>query len=222
MVGLKETYGRFFENFINNLYSCFNIGVYRTNETKALFSLLKPNKIYFDFESINPAICVIDDTTPYTQIVTQVSIIKDQCNSINIVVDPQKINVSDFKNMIDQIYHGDNYSYVVYNKSFECNRLNEMAVLINDVAYYKKVETINRHIYDLCDFFIPSNDLITIRELGGYYSIKNILPIIKRENPELFKQAGAVDYHDLKTIQHGSDALNQTSRRFFGLVDEKT
>jgi hypothetical protein len=220
MIELNLDYARFFNGFVNTLYTPFKSGVYRTKETKQQFSLLKPNKIYFDFESINPATCVIDDTTPYTQIVTQVSIIENNESAINIVIDPRSITIKDFKNLINQIYHGSNYSYVVYNKSFECSRLKEMAFLINDPEYTQKVETINANIYDLCDFFVPNKNLITIRELGGYYSIKNILPIIQRDTPDIFQQSGAKNYHDLVGIHHGGEALNQTSRRFFGLLSD--
>jgi hypothetical protein len=212
---------RYFADFYNTLYTPFQIGVYRTKETNDLFSQLKNQKVYFDFETINPAICVLDDTTPYTQVVTQVSIIENNGPAINLVIDPQTIRIDDLKKIIDQIYRGDNYSYVVYNKSFECNRLKEMAALISENEYTRKVETINKNIFDLADFFTPSKDLITIRELGGFYSIKNVLPIIKREAPDVFHQSKAVDYHALKGIHHGGEALNQTSRRFFGLVDDK-
>jgi hypothetical protein len=215
---------RFLENFQDPRYTNFNIGVYRTNETKKLFQSLKKHKVYFDFESINPATCVVEDTVPYSQIVTQVSIIKDQEDAINIVKDPQKMTVEDFKEIIDLIYNGHEYNYVVYNKTFECSRLNEMAGLINDVQYTKKVEIINQNIYDLCDFFNPKHSdgqLITIRELKGHYSIKNILPIVQREILEIFKQVGAVDYSSLEGIHHGGEALNQTSRRFFKIINDQ-
>ncbi|MDR0674956.1 MAG: DUF2779 domain-containing protein [Mycoplasmataceae bacterium] len=221
MLNLNPYNARYFKDFTNTLYTSFNIGVYRTRETKELFSLLKPKKVYFDFETINPATCVIDDTTPYTQIVTQVSIIKDNLPPINIVVDPQNINVNDLKNIIDQIYNGNDCSYIVYNKSFECNRLKEMAVLINDSLYTQKIQIINQQIYDLCIFFIPAKDLITIRELAGFFSIKNILPIVQRETPEIFQGSGAIDYHALHAIHHGGEALNKTSRRFFGLINDQ-
>jgi hypothetical protein len=221
LVKQKETNARFFKDFYNTLYTSFNIGVYKTKETKELLSKLKDDKVYFDFESINPATCVVDDTTPYTQIVTQVSVIKNNGNVNNIVIDPQTIKVNNFKNIIDAIYNGDNCSYIVYNKTFECGRLREMEALIHDADYTKKIEIINRNIYDLCDFFNPHKDLITIRELGGYFSIKNLLPIIEREAPDLLEQSGAKDYHTLSGIHHGGEALNQTSRRFFNQINDE-
>jgi hypothetical protein len=188
-----------------------------------LFAQLKLNKVYFDFESINPATCVVDDTAPYTQVVTQVSIIKNNDNSINIVIDPQKITVDDFRKIIDLIFNGNDCSYVVYNKSFECTRLTEMAALINDETYTQKVTDIKNNIFDLADFFKPSrtNDLITIHELRGFYSIKNVLPIVQKYAPEICQKVGVKKYDELEGIHRGDEALNQTSRRFFNLLNDK-
>jgi hypothetical protein len=201
--------------------------VYKINETKTHLSKLKSKKVYFDFESINPATRVIDDTTPYTQIVTQVSIIRDDGRGIkdaksnNIVIDPLTISKNDFKNIIDSIYAGIDYSYVVYNKSFECSRLNEMAAYLNDEHYFSKVKTINENIYDLAELFDPRKNLITIVGLHGNYSIKNVLPIVEQYALDIFEQTGCKNYHSFELIQNGGQALNQTSRRFFNLVNDE-
>jgi hypothetical protein len=129
------------------------------------------------------------------------------------------ITVEDFKDIIDNIFNDSDNSYVVYNKSFECSRLNEMAVLINDPEYTKKIEIIINNIFDLCDFFNPYNDLITIQELKGYYSIKNILSVIQENANHIFGMVQALDYHTLD-IQNGSEAMNKTIRRFFGLIND--
>jgi hypothetical protein len=216
---------RFFEGFQNTLYKNFTQGLYRIEETKQYFNKLKSKKVYFDFESINPATRVVDDTTPYTQVVTQVSVIKDDCQGIgdsnNIVIDPQNINTNDFKKIIDAIYSGDQYSYIVYNKSFECTRLNEMAAYINENGYADKVKTINANIYDLADFFDSRKNLVTIPELHGNYSIKVVLPIVEKYASDIFKSTGCKDYHSLESIQNGGEALNQTSRRFFNLINDE-
>jgi hypothetical protein len=216
---------RFFDGFQNTLYKNFSQGLYRNDETKQYFNKLKSKKVYFDFESINPATRVVDDTTPYTQVVTQVSVIKDDGQGIgdsnNIVLDPQSINTNDFKKIIDAIYSGDQYSYIVYNKSFECTRLNEMAAYINESSYADKVKTINTNIYDLADFFDPRKNLITILELHGNYSIKVVLPIVEKYALDIFQTTGCKNYHSLESIQNGGEALNQTSRRFFNLISDE-
>ncbi|GHU33976.1 hypothetical protein FACS1894166_10660 [Bacilli bacterium] len=136
--------------------------------TKSEFHKLKRKRIYFDFESLNLATRVIDNTVPFIQTVNQVSVIVDHgdgnidnVNKQNIVIDPQDVTVESLEQIIDAIYpksDAKNYSYVVYNKSFEKSRLTEMAEIINSQEYYDKVKVINENIYDLADFFDPRKD----------------------------------------------------------------
>ncbi|MBR2651655.1 DUF2779 domain-containing protein, partial [bacterium] len=136
---------------------------------------LKPKRVYFDFETINPAIRVIDNSLPFTQVVTQNSVIidngKDQtlvCN--NLMCDPKKIDISFLKSVVDSLYCGPEYSYIVYNKSFECSRLSEINKFINEKSYTKKIETIINNIFDLADFFKVTKDkyVIFFKELNGF------------------------------------------------------
>lgn len=123
-----------------------------------------PNKIYYDFESFNLPLQDQFNINPYTQIVNQISIIKDIKGSgikhcENIVFDPLELNIEHFKKIIDLIYddNSDQNAYVVYNKSFENSRLKEMAKMINEQAYYLKVIDIINNTIDLADFFNPNN-----------------------------------------------------------------
>ncbi|EDT87848.1 conserved hypothetical protein [Ureaplasma parvum serovar 14 str. ATCC 33697] len=54
-----------------------------------------------------------------------------------MIIDPLEINNEWFKAVIDKIHHGLEYSYIVYNKSFEASRLKEMAEFINLVNNIK-------------------------------------------------------------------------------------
>ncbi|GHU46907.1 hypothetical protein FACS1894218_0220 [Bacilli bacterium] len=142
------------------------MNIYET--TKSEFHKLKPKRVYFDFESLNLATRVIDNTVPFIQTVNQVSVIVDHgngnlnnTNKQNIVIDPIDVNHESLEQIIDAIYpenDAKNYSYVVYNKSFEKSRLTEMAEIINSQEYYDKVKVIKENIYDLADFFDPRKD----------------------------------------------------------------
>ncbi|MDE6429466.1 MAG: DUF2779 domain-containing protein, partial [Malacoplasma sp.] len=72
---------------------------------------LHPNKVYFDFETINSPIRVIDNSLPFMQIVTQCSIIKatkkdkpENLKCENLIIDPKEINTKWFENIIDKLY----------------------------------------------------------------------------------------------------------------------
>ena len=151
----------------------------RENKTKFLITkktinyLLakqKKKKIYFDFETLNSCLAPIDNCYPYQQIVTQVSIIANHSQQRigdlkckNFIIDPQKISISWFKKIIDEILENvDNpneYSFIVYNKSFEENRLEEMMQYINDDVYTKKIDGIIKNIFDLANCFNPQKEM---------------------------------------------------------------
>ncbi|MGL5591570.1 MAG: DUF2779 domain-containing protein [Mycoplasmoidaceae bacterium] len=191
------------------------------------FQKIKKNKVYFDFESINTAIRNVDNSLPFNQIVTQCSIIKlfeneklDEIKCNNLIIDPKKINTDWFKKVIDEIYiEKDSVSYVVYNKAFESTRLKEMANFINEKEYYLKSKNIIDNIFDLADFFDPRKNLITIKELYGFYSIKKVLALIEKESSDLFDITKSKNYKSLK-IQNGVDCQQKTVLRFFNKISD--
>lgn len=223
-----------FEYFKPNYYDLFfnsNSPIILNHQTyNELLSKLKNKKVYFDFETINLATRVVDNTYPFSQIITQCSIIKDHHNEIsvdalscnNIVIDPLKIEIDEFKKVIDELYCGDDYSYIVYNKSFESSRLKEMINYINDEKYTLMINVIRNNLFDLADFFtLKKEDTpIFIKEFGGFYSIKKVLPFIEKNHPELFKITNCKDYKKLN-VSNGLDCQNKTTVRFFNLMDEK-
>lgn len=185
---------------------------------------IKSKKIYFDFETINQCIRVIDDSLPYMQIVTQCSILKYDENNpnkdcLNLIVDPQNITKDFFKQIIDSLYVENTYeySYIVYNKSFEINRLLEMQSILNDPFYTKKIKAIIANVYDLADLFNFAKDNIYIKELKGFYSIKIVLSII----PDKFlNETKTVNYNSL-AIKRGDRAQALTSLRFLNKINDK-
>lgn len=192
-----------------------------------LLSKLKLKKVYFDFETINIATRVLDNTLPFMQIITQCSIIKDhsdnndvsQLNCNNIVIDPLNIQIEDFKKIIDELYCGPEYSYIVYNKSFESSRLKEMIEYINEESYAQKINVIRENLFDLADFFTLKKEKtpIFIKEFGGFYSIKKVLPFIENNHSELFEITNCKDYKKLN-VTNGLDCQNKTTIRFFNMM----
>ena len=128
-----------------------------------------------------------------------------------------------FSKIIDALYMGEEYSYIVYNKHFESNRLIEMSNFIREDEYYNKVSTINKNIFDLADFFMlnsKQNDACLIKELNGFYSIKNILPLIQKYEPKIFKKTKCKDYKELN-IGNGLVCQEKTMNRFFGITSDE-
>jgi hypothetical protein len=197
---------------------------------------LSNKKVYFDYESINLASRVMDDTVPFMQVCNQVSVLFDHGDgnivnkngTTNTVIDPLEMNIDAFKKIIDAILPSDDlevckqYSYVVYNKSFECTRNNEMAELINEPEYSNKIKIINDNIFDLADSFTvnKSKPYIFIKELKGFYSIKKVLPLVMKYKPEIFAATGCKDYHTLQ-IQNGGMAQETASKRFFRILNDQ-
>lgn len=194
---------------------------------KKLISNLKPKKVYFDFESINPCIRAVDNSLPFTQVVTQNSVIIDHGNGIenvkcnNMMIDPNNIDVNWFKQIIDSLYQSEEYSYVVYNRNFESIRLKEMANFINEKDYYQKVDTINNNMFDLADFFMfkKDGDTIIIKELNGFYSIKCVLPLVQKYAPIIFEQTLCKNYKTLE-IGNGLVCQQKTLSRFYGSIND--
>ena len=219
---------------------CYHSSIYNCSyeETSVLFfNKLKPKKVYFDFESLNIATRAVNNYPPFMQVVNQVSIIFDHGDKNlklvpYIVVDPiNGISKDDFKMIIDSIMPDKHlnkcreYSYVVYNKSFEQTRLKEMAQYINEPIYNQKVEIIISNIYDLADLFnIKSTENIAVifKELKGFYSIKKILPLVEKYDLKSFKDTGCKNYKtELEQITNGGEAQSASTKRFFGLLNDK-
>lgn len=215
-----------FETYLNVLQPINSkvAGIYCYEAAYDLFKKLKAKKVYFDFETISLAIRVIDHSLPFMQIVTQCSIIKDHGNGFekeeNLIVDPINIKTTFFKKIVDHLYeaNADEYSYVVYNASFEKGRLLEMKAIINDDEYNHKIDKIVRNLYDLADFFNLSKQNIVLKDLKGYYSIKAVLPLV----PQKFLDVTKTKSYRTLNIRKGDQAQAHTSLRFFNKYDDLT
>ncbi|WP_027122379.1 DUF2779 domain-containing protein [[Mycoplasma] imitans] len=225
-------------NILNTVYGSKPIEHYVFNEAKTAFSKLKDKKVYFDFESICHLFAPMDDVLPNMQIVTQNSYIIDrndgsESHCFNDVIDPCKLDVNWFVKIINDLHQGVDYSYVVYNASFERSRLREMAYYIErykqyypnkfnnpqdlEIDYLQKVKEIEDNLFDLADFFNLNKKLLVVKSLNGFYSIKKTLLLTSKEQRE---KAKAVDYSTLN-VKRGDMAQNLTAKRFLGLLSDQ-
>lgn len=237
-----------YDNYVE-LFSGFDELLINRDKVDSLLSKLNQKRVYFDFETVNTAIRVIDRSLPFTQVVTQCSIIKEDINKPetlknqkceNLIIDPLKVDIEWYKEIVDKLYDGpeiDNdgniqwkenddsqyVSYVVYNKSFEATRLKEIKKYFKDeLVYQVKIESIIDNMYDLADFFKISKGEYTffIKELKGFYSIKKVLPLIAKFNNDIYKETQCLNYNDLE-IKNGKECQSETTARFFKLINDK-
>ena len=157
--------------------------------------------LYFlDFESFQPCIPTIDGTRPYQQICFQYSLhyYKEEGGELF-----HKEYLSDdysgnpmyglCKRLCEDIPK--NSCVLVYNKSFECARLKEMAELFPELKDH--LLNIKDNIIDL---MIPfANQDYYLKEMGGRWSIKVVLP-------SLFPNEESLDYHNLENVHKGDEA----------------
>jgi hypothetical protein len=239
----KNSYHQTFLNFLENNHpnaitnSHLN-SVSFTTSIISSFKKLRLKKVYFDFETINLATRIVDNTLPFEQIVNQVSIIIDDGDGVtaktkceNILFDPQAINEKSFKQIVDKILPSKNlnecgqYHYIVYNKSFEKSRLKAIDEYLSqnsiDRSYHNKINIICDNLFDLADFFNIYNvkdGYLYVKQLHGYYSIKRILPIVEKFAPKIFSLTGCKNYKKDLKINNGSDASETASLRFLNRI----
>ncbi|EKD63008.1 MAG: hypothetical protein ACD_51C00365G0002 [uncultured bacterium] len=161
-----------------------------------------PYPLYFlDYESIAPAIPIYDGTKPYQQVCFQYSlhvVTENGTEHYEYLGKGDKNPIPDLlKSMRGNI--GDTGAVIVWNKSFESSRNNEMAEMYPE--YKDFLASVNGRIFDLMEIF--SKQYYVHPEFKGRYSIKKVLPVIV---PEL-------SYKNLE-IQKGDIA----SLKWFGIA----
>lgn len=229
IMNFKSFFKTMYEDFLDfaiNQKSGLQFKILNKDNLEIALNKLKKKKVYFDFETINSAIRPINNIFPFTQVVTQCSVLKDHGNGIeneecsNLMVDPKDINPIWWKEVIDGLYEGNDYSYVVYNAAFETTRLKEIKTYISDSEYHTKIDCIINNIYDLADFFDLRKKIFIVNELFGLYSIKKVLPLIEKYTPNLFKKTKCLDYKELE-IGNGLVCQNKSTCRFLNQINDK-
>ena len=156
---------------------------------------------YLDFESIRPIIPLYDGTHPYQQLATQYSL-HIQCKPDGDLIHKEFLAPSvgnPLRPIAEKICEDipTDCCVIVYNKTFECGRLKEMAEMFPDLANH--LMAIHDNVRDLYDPFRHGHYYVPA--MGGSFSIKSVLPALFPGDPEL-------DYHALDDIcQNGGDAM---------------
>jgi len=167
---------------------------------------------FFDFETIFPALPVLDGTRPFQQVPFQYSLhiieeLGTEYSHKEFLAEPKDfsgISIDPRKKLIDQMKldFGQNGSIVAYNAAFEISRLKELAF-----AFPEDQTFIEDIIGRFVDLLIPFRNGWHYRpEMGGSASIKSVLPAI---SPDF-------SYKDLE-ISNGGDASNT----FLSMIKEQ-
>lgn len=142
---------------------------------------LKYPLYFMDFETFQPAVPLFDNSKPYQQIPFQYSIhYKENNNSksehYEFLADPGlDPRIKFIENLLNDIDSQGNV--IVYNKSFEITRLNEIA---RDFPEY--TDKIERLISRIKDLMIPfQKKYFYAPKMRGSYSIKAVLPTLVPE-----------------------------------------
>jgi hypothetical protein len=169
---------------------------------KSFMSTLKYPLYFLDFESYQDSIPTIDGTKPYQQLCFQYSL------HYLLEEDGELYH----KEFLSDDYNGNpmyglckelcvdiplDSCVLVYNQTFEKSRLNEMANMFPEFSEH--LLNIKDNIIDLAVPF--SKQDYYIKEMGGKYSIKYVLPALYPNDPTL-------DYHNLDQVHKGDEASN--------------
>ena len=156
--------------------------------------------LYFlDFETFQPVIPLFDDSRPYQQIPFMYSLHwlekegDDLHHTISLAYpgrDPRRIIAEDLCHDIPK-----GVCTLAYSMGFEKGRIRELAGLYPDLA---------DHLMDIHDnmkdLMIPfQQGWYYNRAMEGSYSIKNVLPALYPDDPEL-------DYQNLEGVHNGGEA----------------
>ena len=166
---------------------------------KAFLAAITYPIYHLDFESIEPVVPVCDGTKPLMQIPTQYSLHIEYEDGrvehrqfLGDSVDPRrKVAESLVADIPSDV------TVLAYNKTFECNRLEELADLFSDLRDH--LLSIRSHVIDLIVPFKQGDYYASA--MGGSNSIKEVLPALTGNDPEL-------DYHALPFVHRGSEAMD--------------
>lgn len=167
---------------------------------KELMDSLKYPLYFIDYETYQLAIPEIEGTKPYQQLPFQYSlhIIKEKGAPIEHKEFMAEIDDKDYiKHFAESMIKDmpENGSVIIYNKSFEPARNNEIARMYPDLK--DEMDRINSNIVDFLEPFKQRK--YYTKEMHGSASIKAVLPALYPNDPEL-------DYHNLPVVHNGGEA----------------
>ena len=158
--------------------------------------------LYFlDFESVQPAVPKYPGTKPYAQIPFQYSLhyIETEGGALKHKEFLAEAGTNPLRAIAEALCRDipADACVTVYNKTFECARLGELAGYFPDLS-----DHLLRIRGNIIDLLIPfRSGWYYNKEMGGSFSIKSVLPALFPDDPSL-------DYHSLDGIHNGGEAMN--------------
>ena len=152
---------------------------------------------FLDFETVNPAIPIFDNSGPYDHIVFQYSlhyIAEEGLMHDEFLAMPGKDPRREVAERLCRVIPRD-ACVIVYNKTFEQSRLKELAKLYPDLS--EKLLRISDNIVDLMEPF--KKRYYYARDMKGSASIKKVLPAVFPDDPKL-------NYANLGGVHVGTEA----------------
>ena len=182
-------------------YALVDKGTYINKPEIAAFLNKLSYPLYFlDFETIQPTVPEFVGTKPFAQVPFQYSLhyieqeggkLKHREFLAESGTDPRRAIAESLCKDIPM-----NVCVTAYNKSFECQRIKELANTFPDLADH--LLNIRDNIIDLLDPF--QSGWYYNRAMGGSFSIKSVLPAIFPDDPSL-------NYHNLEGVHNGGEAM---------------
>jgi len=134
---------------------------------------------FYDYETISTPIPQLDGTSSRQQVVVQYSlhkVLEDWSHThYEAIIQPwESTNERLLKQLIEDFDHWKQWSFIVWNKWFECARNNEWGILFPE--YKDSLENINIRVYDLMEIF--SKQMYYHRRFEWSASIKKVLPVM--------------------------------------------
>jgi hypothetical protein len=161
---------------------------------------------FLDYETFAPAVPLLDGYHPYQNITFQYSlhVLKnpddEELEHYEFLYTQQgDPSLSLSEQLLDNI--GTEGTIIVWNKTFECGRNDELGTLQPQLA--EAMAALNGRVYDLMDIF--AHGLYVDHRFHGSASIKKVLPVLA---PEL-------SYHDLE-IGEGATAMSKWYEMVYG------
>ena len=155
---------------------------------------------HLDFETYQQPVPEWDGVSPYKQIVFQYSlhIQSECCGAVEHREFLGKHGIDPRRELAEHLCADipPDVCVMVYNKSFERTQLENLAALFPEMEAH--LMSIRENIVDLMLPF--SSGMYYCREMGRGYSIKNVLPALCGDDPEL-------DYQKLPLIHNGGEAM---------------
>ena len=157
--------------------------------------------LYFlDFETMQTVIPEFVGTKPYAQIPFQYSLhyIKNEGGELHHKEFLAESGEDPLREISESLCKDipDNACVIVFNQTFECGRLGELASYFPDLSEH--LLKIRENIRDLLVPF--RKGYYYNRRMNGSFSIKKVLPAIFPDDPSL-------DYHNLEGIHNGGEAM---------------